>query len=370
MSGAIAAERPKKRGAPAKKPAKRKTQKPAAKPLAPRAMAQAAMRAFNAVYRGRAPFEFVAAGQKLSVLPEWGKTDASPLAGAVVGFSIDEDHGELVLPPSLVEGWTTKIDPEADTARLAPEHAALLLECVLAKEIGWLETRLDCRIAITAVEGGQKAPDEGAFTFKLGRGKDAAHCALALNADWAIRLGNLLDDTQKRQPPLRLDVPASVSIWRGVTSISLAELRALQPGDIILPEEMNPRHETAVAIFADRFVAPVKAAGEGWLLIGAPRAVVATRWEWMMDHAKKPGAAAIEDSDLEDLPVTLVFELARVGMSLKEISALSPGAVVKVADVADQSVDLLANGKRIGRGEIVRIGEGLGVQVTRIFRNA
>ena len=66
----------------------------------------------------------------------------------------------------------------------------------------------------------------------------------------------------------------------------------------------------------------------------------------------------------------VAFEIGRVGMSLKDISQLTPGAVVKVTDVSDQTVDLLVNGKRIGRGEIVRVGEGLGVQVTRIFGDA
>ena len=36
------------------------------------------------------------------------------------------------------------------------------------------------------------------------------------------------------------------------------------------------------------------------------------------------------------------------------------------ADAAD-AVDLVANGTRIGRGEIVEIGERVGVRVTRLF---
>ncbi|TIW64875.1 MAG: hypothetical protein E5V60_18075 [Mesorhizobium sp.] len=33
-------------------------------------------------------------------------------------------------------------------------------------------------------------------------------------------------------------------------------------------------------------------------------------------------------------------------------------------------MDIIANGKRVGRGEIVRIGESLGVRILRMFDNA
>jgi type III secretion protein Q len=33
-----------------------------------------------------------------------------------------------------------------------------------------------------------------------------------------------------------------------------------------------------------------------------------------------------------------------------------------------QSVDILANGRRVGSGELVRLGDSIGVRVTRLIR--
>lgn len=303
-------------------------------------------------------------------MPEWTEPSTTPAAASVIRFSIDGEPGELILPSAMIDEWIDMIDPEADHARLALEHKALLVECLLSSELSALEASLDCRIAFTSIDDEPMATGEGAFTFRLERSGNLVPCALQLEPGWAVRLGRALDEIDRTNPPLRLDIPASICIWRGVTAISVAELRSLHPGDIIVPEEMNTEQSTAMAIIAGRFAVPVQAVGEGWLLTAGLRPLAATKWEWIMDHSKKPFTAGIEDSDLDDLPVTLVFEVSRIAMPLKEISGLTPGAVVKVADMSSPGVDLVANGKRIGRGEIVRIGDGLGVQVTRIFGNA
>src|SRR5690606_4043853 len=124
------------------------------------------------------------------------------------------------------------------------------------------------------------APDGNVLTFSLERGGDVMACALQLEPAWAARLGHALDAIHGAKPPLRLDIPASVSIWRGVTVISVADLRSLRPGDVIVPEEMNTDQDAAVAIIADRFAVPVKAIAEGWLLTAGLGALAATKWEW------------------------------------------------------------------------------------------
>ncbi|WP_204324245.1 FliM/FliN family flagellar motor switch protein, partial [Stenotrophomonas maltophilia] len=61
------------------------------------------------------------------------------------------------------------------------------------------------------------------------------------------------------------------------------------------------------------------------------------------------------------------FELGRRSLPLSEIRALGAGHVFDLGLDPDQPVDLVANGTRIGRGEIVEIGERVGVRVTRLF---
>ncbi|TIX35577.1 MAG: hypothetical protein E5V34_02635 [Mesorhizobium sp.] len=78
----------------------------------------------------------------------------------------------------------------------------------------------------------------------------------------------------------------------------------------------------------------------------------------------------LEESTLDELPVALAFELGRTAMPLGEVRQLAPGAIVPLANVTKETVDIIANGKRVGRGEIVRIGESLGVRIARMFDNA
>ncbi|TWG99542.1 type III secretion protein Q [Mesorhizobium sp. J18] len=366
MPPALTAEKTKKkRRAPATGKARPKA---AALPL--RKIEPAGMAAFNAVYRCREPLQFMIAEDAFLLAAEWTEPSTVPAAASAIRFSIDGEPGELILPSALIEEWVDAIDPEADRDRLAPEHFALLVECLLGGELSRLEAYFDCRIVFAAIQREATAPDGNVLTFSLERGGDVMPCVLQLEPAWAARLGHALDAIHGAKPPLRLDIPASVSIWRGVTVISVADLRSLRPGDVIVPEEMNTDQDAAVAIIADRFAVPVKAVGEGWLLTAGLGALAATKWEWTMDQTKKPSTVKVEDSDLEELPVTLVFEVGRMAMPLREVSGLTPGAVIEVTDMSSLAVDLLANGKRIGRGEIVRIGDGFGVQVTRIFGNA
>ena len=74
-----------------------------------------------------------------------------------------------------------------------------------------------------------------------------------------------------------------------------------------------------------------------------------------------------EMDDLGDLEVQLTFELGRQTVELEQLRAIMPGYVFPIERSPDDPVDIVANGRRIGRGEIVRVGDGLGVRLIRLF---
>ena len=80
--------------------------------------------------------------------------------------------------------------------------------------------------------------------------------------------------------------------------------------------------------------------------------------------------SAPDASDIDDLTVRLVFEVGRLELSLGEIRRLAPGAVLPLMRPLDDALDIVANGRRIGSGTIVRIGDAVGVRVTRLLENA
>ena len=67
-----------------------------------------------------------------------------------------------------------------------------------------------------------------------------------------------------------------------------------------------------------------------------------------------------------DIPVILTVEVARLRMSVEKLLQIKPGNTLELATHPEQGVDLSINGKRIAKGELVKIGEALGVKILQI----
>jgi flagellar motor switch protein FliN/FliY len=78
---------------------------------------------------------------------------------------------------------------------------------------------------------------------------------------------------------------------------------------------------------------------------------------------------AAADGDLAlvlEVPVELAVEIGRTTMTVRETLAIAPGSIVALDRMAGEPVDLLVNGKRIARGEVVAIDEEFGLRVTEV----
>lgn len=86
-----------------------------------------------------------------------------------------------------------------------------------------------------------------------------------------------------------------------------------------------------------------------------------------------PVGAAEDGNDLTlvlDVLVELAVEIGRTTMTIRETMALAPGSVVALKKLAGEPVDLLINGKRIARGEVVTIDEEFGLRITEVVAPA
>lgn len=66
-----------------------------------------------------------------------------------------------------------------------------------------------------------------------------------------------------------------------------------------------------------------------------------------------------------DLPVSI--ELGRTKMSISDILALGPGAVVELNKLAGEPVDLMVNNKLVAKGEVVVVDENFGLRITQLM---
>jgi flagellar motor switch protein FliN/FliY len=80
------------------------------------------------------------------------------------------------------------------------------------------------------------------------------------------------------------------------------------------------------------------------------------------------GARGIEMLHGVDMEVTV--ELGRTRMTVRDLLALAPGAVLELDRAAGSPADLLVNGRLIARGEVVVVDEDFGLRVTEILDDA
>jgi flagellar motor switch protein FliN/FliY len=67
-----------------------------------------------------------------------------------------------------------------------------------------------------------------------------------------------------------------------------------------------------------------------------------------------------------DVAVTLALEVGRARMSVRELLQLAPGAIVELDRAAGEPLDVLVNGVRIARGEVVVINDKFGIRLTDV----
>ncbi|MGH3497804.1 MAG: flagellar motor switch protein FliN [Nocardioidaceae bacterium] len=69
---------------------------------------------------------------------------------------------------------------------------------------------------------------------------------------------------------------------------------------------------------------------------------------------------------LHGVMMEVTVELGRTRLPVRELLALTPGAVLELDRAAGSPVDLLVNGRLIARGEVVVVDEDFGLRVTEL----
>jgi flagellar motor switch protein FliN/FliY len=73
---------------------------------------------------------------------------------------------------------------------------------------------------------------------------------------------------------------------------------------------------------------------------------------------------------LLDVPLDVTVELGRNRMTIQDLLALSPGAVLELDKVAGEPLDIVVNDRLIARGEAVVINDKFGIRITDIISKA
>ncbi len=70
---------------------------------------------------------------------------------------------------------------------------------------------------------------------------------------------------------------------------------------------------------------------------------------------------------IKDVPLEITVELGRASKKISEILEFGIGTVIELDRLVGESLDILANGKKIAKGEVVVVDENYGVRITDII---
>ena len=87
------------------------------------------------------------------------------------------------------------------------------------------------------------------------------------------------------------------------------------------------------------------------------------------DLGPNAGGGAGQEMNLNlilDVQVTLALEVGRAKMSVRDLLQLAPGAIVELDRLAGEPLDVLVNGVRIARGEVVVVDDKFGIRLTDV----
>ena len=72
---------------------------------------------------------------------------------------------------------------------------------------------------------------------------------------------------------------------------------------------------------------------------------------------------------INDIPLQVTVELGKARKNLNEVLNLGVGSIIVLDKLAGELVDVIVNGKKIAKGEVVVIDDNYGVRITEILRN-
>ncbi len=178
-------------------------------------------------------------------------------------------------------------------------------------------------------------------------------------------------------PELQRQLEISLHAEMGRTRLTQAEWRSLgagdfitldrhTPGEVILTLESEPLFRGALSHEGIK-IQPIEATMDDEL------DPLQDEEEHEEEEIEEEEEAAAPEPEPEEplvspgqIPVTLTVEMGRVKMSAEQLLSLQAGNMVKLPPRGESQVDLTVGGKRVGRGELLQVGDVLGVRVLEL----
>ncbi len=278
-------------------------------------------------------------------------------ARAVVGLETLAPFG------SAAHATGTELPPGLRVPYLSGLGAALwqLLEATMQRPVEVLEVRPDSVLELTAEHLG----------FEVGRADGPTVrgliCCVETDSRRRRELERVLLETSRREmpgPPLPTHLRLDWAAVLGATELSAVEARGLEERDIILIDDVK----AAPNMLNCRLAAGPARRPAGSLVWHGSGQLQMVQFGTGGETSMSSNLAAAAPAGFDDLPVSVRFELAHWTASLAEVGNLAAGAVVDVGQRIDENaISVWVEQRCIGKGQLVAIGERLGVRLVSVF---
>ncbi|UFW92092.1 type III secretion system cytoplasmic ring protein SctQ (plasmid) [Bradyrhizobium barranii] len=320
----------------------------------------------NEIAALRTPLQGRLGDKPLSVHVSRLAWQAEPVATSMLdcAFELVGETVILSLPCPLAEALIETVQ-KGLTLPSEPTRS-LILELALEPLLAPLERLTQRNLQLVRTDEARSAGPYLEFDVAFGPLNSKARLLLFSSLDGPVplafrALGQLLGRSPRRTPRQFSQLPIIVAGQIGSLRVTIGLVRQARQGDALLPDSM-PLARGQIILTADQLWSAAEVADDKLVLRGPFRLQShPLKSEHMMTQ---PQAQQLpSDADIDSLEITLVFECGRWPMPLGTLRTVNEGHVFELGRPLDGPVDILANGQRIGRGDIVRIGEELAVRL-------
>ncbi|HXV31094.1 MAG TPA: FliM/FliN family flagellar motor switch protein [Sinorhizobium sp.] len=282
---------------------------------------------------------------------------------AAIRATVGGETIELLVPAASLSLIAERLEPLAQWDRLTPEARAGVLECLIGEAVEAVEMRSGRKIQFGEIGEPQMPGTDANFAFEVawggfslpvcGRFPEALRLELYR---WAGRL------PRRNYASLK----ATIAIRRGYAVLPLRDIRNLSMGDAIVIDAAAG--ETVLAVTGERHVAACTRSAAGVTLteplLSRPRGP--TRHFMTNETIDLELEGAPQPSSISDMPIKLVFDAGRFELPLAELEAIGEGHVFPLERAMSEAVEIVAQGRIIGRGEIVAVDGLAAVRITAL----
>ena len=217
-----------------------------------------------------------------------------------------------------------------------------------------------------------KVPEENAFCIDVEISFEGQSCWSRLIFPSSFRKAWVEHFSMQQPEYITSELSKSTELILGLECgsvlLSQSECDELEPGDFVLLDKgsYDAASNTSMAVlkFGNIPLFQAKVMKDRMELLE-----YAFTNEESMEQNGKGGSltpAEEENVSIKDVPLNVCVELARLKITLDHLMHLNPGNMLELPIHPDQGVSLTVNGKKVGRAELLYLGESLGIRILEL----